>query len=83
MKYINVSTRALVDFPPSGEPTPVYFSLNGRRFKIDRVLASMPSRKTFDNCIVYRCECRGGLIELRWDKDRNRWFIDKLETSIL
>jgi hypothetical protein len=83
MKYINASTRTLVDFPPSGEPVPVYFLLNGSRFKIDRVVETMPARKTFDNCVIYKCECRGGMLELRWDRDKNRWYIDKIDTSIL
>ena len=83
MKYINASTRALVDFPPSGEPVPLYFQFQGCRFKIDRVVATIPARKTFDNCMIYRCECRGGLLELRWDRDKDRWYIDKIEASIL
>lgn len=78
MKYISTRTRTLVDFPPIGEPTPVYFQYQGKRIKIDNVIEKRPVRKTFDNCIIYKCECSGKLLELRWDKDRDMWYLDKI-----
>lgn len=79
MKYINTSTRTLVDFPPGGQPVPVYFLFQGRRLKVDRVIQVSPSRKTFRSCITYRCTYSGKALELRWDRERNRWFIDRIE----
>jgi len=79
MKYINSSTRTLVDFTPGGEAIPIYFLYQNRRIKIDRVLDKKQSRKAFNNCIIYRCQCRDRLLELRWDRDKDRWYIDKME----
>ena len=79
MKYLNASTRTLVDFPPTGEPVPVYFLYQGKRVKIDAIIEKITARRTFCDCIIYRCMFEGKMLELRWDKKHDRWYIEKME----
>jgi len=78
MKYLNRITRTLVDFKPGETPSPAFFILDGERVKVDHIISQIPVRKTFDNCILYKCEARDKIVELRWDKDKDRWFIEKI-----
>ncbi len=78
MKYRNVQTRMLVDFEPGKCPKPAFFILDDKRVRVNSILSQTPVRKTFDNCILYKCEVEDKIVELRWDKDKDRWFIEKI-----
>jgi hypothetical protein len=78
MKYINRPVRTLVDFKPGIEPVPVFFVHEGRKIRVDRIISKEPVRRTFSNCVLYKCESGQIVFELRWDRHRDRWFIEKL-----
>lgn len=78
MKYLNKITRTLVDFKPGEAPCPAFFILGGQRVRIDNVISQTKVRKTFDNCILYKCTVEGKIVELRWDRDKDRWYIEKI-----
>lgn len=83
MKYLNRITRTLVDFNPGEIPSPAFFIFDGKRVRVKRIISQMSVRKTFNNCILYKCEIEGGIaafkfVELRWDRDKDRWFVEKI-----
>ncbi len=78
MKGINRLTRVLVDFYPGYPPVPAFFLLDGNRFKVDKVISQTDMRKTFNRCVLYKCRSAEKIVELRWDKDKDRWFIEKI-----
>lgn len=78
MKSINKPTRVLVDFHPGQNPVPAFFAFGGHRFRIDRIISQAQTRKTFDRCVVYKCQVADKIVELRWDKDKDRWYIEKI-----
>lgn len=78
MKYLNKLTRVLVDFHPAEHPVPAFFLYEGHRVKVDRVISQTQMRKTFDRCTLYKCEAANQTVELRWDRDRDKWYIEKM-----
>ena len=78
MKYICENTQTLIYFTRDGEVVPLYFQYKDQRLKVEKVLRVWNMRKSFDECTVYQCRAEGKMAELRWDRVRNKWFIDKI-----
>lgn len=78
MKYLSKLTRILVDFIPGEGPKPAFFILDGKRVKVDGVVSKISIRKTFDNCVLYKCKIQRKFVELLWDRDKDLWFIERI-----
>jgi hypothetical protein len=79
MKMVRELVDAIVLFEKcSVNPMIITYSLGN--MKINRVIKSWKERRNLRDCCIYLCQAEGRTepIELRWEIDSNRWFIEKI-----
>lgn len=79
MKMIRESVNAIVLFEKS-TVNPIMITHNGGNMKINRIIKSWKERRNLRECCIYLCQAEGRMepVELRWEIESNRWFIDRI-----
>lgn len=79
MKLIRESVAAIVLFEKSAV-TPMIITHNEGNMRINRIIKSWRERRNLRDCCIYLCQADGRTepVELRWEIESNRWFIEKI-----
>lgn len=79
MKMIRELVEAVVLFEGSAV-SPLIITHNGRNLRINKIIRSWKERRNLMQCCIYICQAEGRLepVELRWEVESNRWFIERM-----
>lgn len=79
MKLIREPVNAVVLFEES-TVNPMIIRNSGGNIKINRVIRSWKERRNLRDCCIYLCQAEGRKepVELRWEIESNRWFIERI-----
>lgn len=79
MKLIREPVNAVVLFEES-TVNPMIIRNSGGNIKINRVIKSWKERRNLRDCCIYLCQAEGRKepVELRWEIESNRWFIERI-----
>lgn len=79
MKMIRQSVDALVLFEGCSV-NPMIITHSGGNMKINRILKHWRERRNLRDCCIYLCQAEGRTepVELRWELESNRWFIERM-----
>lgn len=79
MKMIRESVDAVVLFEDRAV-NPMIITYSGCNMKINRILRSWKERRNLRDCCIYLCQAEGRSepVELRWELESNRWFIERM-----
>lgn len=79
MKMIRESVDAIVLFEKSSV-NPMIITHSGGNMRINRIIKSWKERRNLRDCCIYLCQADGRTepVELKWEIDSNRWFIEKI-----
>lgn len=78
MKMIREIVDAMVFFDGEGA-SPMLISCSKGSIRINRVLKVWRERRNLKECYIYLCRIdeRDEPMELRWEIESNRWFMEK------
>lgn len=59
---------------------PIVINYSKGTLRINKVIKAWKERRSLRECFIYLCQVEGreNPVELRWDIESNRWFIEKL-----
>lgn len=59
---------------------PLVVTCSRGTFRVNRVIKMWKERRSLRECFIYLCQVEGreNPVELRWDIESNKWFIEKL-----
>lgn len=79
MKLIREPVDAVVLFENS-IVNPMMITNSGGSIRINRVIRSWKERRNLRDCFIYLCQAEGRNepVELRWEIESNRWFIERI-----
>jgi len=77
MKLVKENIRVVAYFSSEGV-VPICFEYNNRKYKIAKINKSWEERRNLHCCIFYICQDQDSLIELKWDRDNNKWYLEKI-----
>lgn len=79
MKMIRQSVDAFVLFEGCNV-NPMIITYSGGNMKINRILKYWRERRNLRDCCIYLCQAEGRNepVELRWELESNRWFIERM-----
>ena len=79
MKMMSESVDDIVFFEKS-TINPMLITYSEGNMKINRVIKSWKERRNLRDCCIYLCQAEGRTepVELRWEIESNRWFIEKI-----
>lgn len=78
MKMVREVVDAMVFFEGGGV-NPMLITCSQGNLRINRVIKAWRERRNLRECFIYLCrvEGRDEPVELRWEVESNRWFMEK------
>lgn len=79
MKLVREPVDAVVLFEKN-IVNPMMVTNSGGNIKINKVIKSWKERRNLRDCCIYLCQADGRTepVELRWEIESNRWFIERI-----
>ncbi|EYE88104.1 hypothetical protein Q428_09780 [Fervidicella metallireducens AeB] len=79
MKMVREIVDAMVLFEKNNV-NPVVVTYSQGNLRVNRVMKSWKERRNLRECYIYLCQVEGRCdpVELRWEIESNRWFIERL-----
>lgn len=79
MKMLREPVAAVVLFEKAAA-SPLMVTNSEGNLRISRVIKTWRERRNLRDCCIYLCQAEGRreLVELRWELESNRWFIERM-----
>lgn len=79
MKMLREPVAAVVLFEKN-TANPMMITNSEGNIRINRVLKAWKERRNLRDCFIYLCQAEGRNepVELRWELESNRWFIERI-----
>jgi len=79
MKMIREEAQVLVMFDKRNA-NPILLTSTKGTFRVNRTIKVWKERRNLRDCFIYLCQIDGRMdpLELRWETESNKWYIEKL-----
>lgn len=78
MKMVREVVDTMVFFEGGGA-NPMLITCSRGSFRINRIIKQWRERRNLKDCFIYLCRVEGreDPVELRWEIESNRWFMER------